>query len=142
VSEEIAELLSLGGAGLEAALAYFEAGDVEAVPVTGYQQLTEVELVAAPGGARIYRRGPDLALVYLGARSLPAGLSAATIADALGTQGEELSSRQGKTALLHVVAERGVAWSEDDDELGFVELFPATDLDDYRSRIYREPRFR
>jgi hypothetical protein len=56
-----------------------------------------------------------------------------------GSDGETLRSRQGKSALMHVVADKGIAWSEDDGEVGFVELFPPTTLNGYQKTIYREP---
>jgi hypothetical protein len=51
----------------------------------------------------------------------------------------ELRSRQGKRAMIELDAQRGVAFSRDDDEVGFVEMFPPTTVEDYRERIWFDP---
>jgi hypothetical protein len=51
----------------------------------------------------------------------------------------ELPSRQGKSAVITVDAKAGLAFSAEDDEVGFVEIFPSTTDDDYRSRVYWDP---
>jgi hypothetical protein len=108
-------------------------------PGAGYQRLAEVDAIDAPGGARVYARGEQVLLVYVGTDALPAGTNHQALARIAGSDGETLRSRQGKSALMHVVADKGIAWSEDDGEVGFVELFPPTTLNGYQKTIYREP---
>jgi hypothetical protein len=47
--------------------------------------------------------------------------------------------RSSTTANQYVQAERGVAYSEDGDEVEFVEVFPPRSLEAYLEDIYRDP---
>lgn len=85
--------------------------------------------------ARFYFRGDDLVMVYL---SEP-GLSLRDLRAHVSGDGVTLRSRQGKRSNLEVHPGDGIAFSELDDEIGFVEVFPPTTEQDYRARIYREP---
>ena len=107
-------------------------------PITGYGRLRGVEaLTSRERAIQVVLRDDEVRLVYLGA----AGLGELTAEDLEGRfgSGDTLRSRQGRRAWLHVVAPEGVAWSEQDGQLGFVELFPPTTLESYRSDIYEEP---
>lgn len=51
----------------------------------------------------------------------------------------ELRSRQGNRAMIKLDATAGIAFSASDDEVGFLEVFPATTPDQYRAEIWFEP---
>ncbi|MES2642791.1 MAG: hypothetical protein V4850_25130 [Myxococcota bacterium] len=50
-----------------------------------------------------------------------------------------LRSRSGKHFNHWVDAAAGIAWSEGDGHVTYVELFEPTDLDSYKGRFYKEP---
>jgi hypothetical protein len=133
------DLLWLRGQSLQAVLSATGAAQGRREPVTGYQSLQNLDVIEAPNGVRIYLRGNDVALIYAGEAALPDDADEADLVAVVGSEGEFLRSRQGKRAALHVVAEQGVAWSEQDGVVAFVELFPPTRLEDYRRDIYLEP---
>ncbi|WP_028051180.1 hypothetical protein [Cellulomonas sp. URHD0024] len=133
------ELLDLRGADLTSVAAALDVDPGQREGITGYQGLEDVDAIDAPDGTRIIARGDALVLVYVGRAALPAGLTSAALVDAVGSAGKALRSRQGKQAQLHVVAKKGIAWSESDGEVGFVEIFPPTSFDDYTRDIYVEP---
>ena len=133
------DLLTLPGATLDATVAAVGADPATRESVRGYQALTHVDAIEAPDGATVYARGDEVKLVYLGPDALPGGVSHASLTSAVGADGQTLRSRQGKSALMHVVAPKGVAWSEDGDEVGFIEVFPPTTFEAYRREIYRRP---
>lgn len=133
------ELTRLPGASLDTVASITGADPDHRESVTGYQRLTNVDVIDTSGGARIFLRGQEVVLVYVGTDALPAGTDHQALARVAGSDGETLRSRQGKRALMHVVADKGLAWSEDGGEVGFVELFPPTTLDGYRKEIYRKP---
>ena len=133
------DLTRLSGASLEtvASATGADLGGREAVD--GYQRLKDVDVVETTSGARVFLRGDQVVLIYVGEDWLPAGTDHQALVKAAGSDGEELRSRQGKSAVMHVVANKGIAWSEDGNEVGFLELFPPTSVDAYRKTIYREP---
>jgi hypothetical protein len=133
------QLLSLPGADLDTVTSLTDASAGQRESITGYQGLRDLDVIEAPGGERIHVRGDDVELIYLGPSAIPAALTSDSLSEALDSEGDVLRSRQGKRASLHVVADRGVAWSEEDGEIGFIELFPPTTLDIYRRRIFQNP---
>jgi hypothetical protein len=133
------ELLQLPGASLEQAAAALDADPAQRESVDGYEGLADLDVVETPSGASIYLRGDDVVMIYVGRRALPEGTTGAAVAAAVGKQGKSLRSRQGKRATMHVVAKRGVAWSELDGAVGFLELFPPTTFEEYQNTIYDEP---
>ena len=135
----LAELLALRGADLATVCARTGVDPGSRDADVRYEGLTDVERLDGPGAPRVFVRGDDVVLVYAGPSVVPEGLSSDEVAAAVGADGEVLRSRQDKSAGLHVVAEQGVAWSESGGEVGFLEVFPPTDLDTYRAQVYREP---
>ena len=135
----LAELLRLSGAALADAATALGADPDDREEVDGYEALTDLDVIAAPGGARIYLRGEDVVMIYVGRGALPDSTDADALEAAVGSAGKELRSRQGKRAHIHVVAKQGVAWSELDGTVGFLELFPPTTFKDYQATIYAEP---
>ena len=129
----------LSGASLDEVASATGADLTQRESVTGYQRLKDLDVIDTTGGARIFLRDDDVVLIYVGEIALPSGTDHDALVKAAGSHGETLRSRQGKSALMHVVADRGVAWSEDGGEVGFLELFPPTTIDRYRRTIYREP---
>jgi hypothetical protein len=102
-----------------------------------YQGLEHVDNVTFEG-AQIYLRGDGVALIYGDDLSFEVP-SASEMQQELGGPGEMLASPASKRGVLHVYPERGIAVSEEDDHVQFVEVFPPTTLDRYRAEIYREP---
>jgi hypothetical protein len=136
---ELASLTTLARTDLAGVLSALGADGGDRTQVTGYEALSDVELVKAPGGERIFVRGDRLMLVFVADANLPPGTDHAALVAAVGDEGERLRSRQGRHAVLHVVADSGVAWSEERGEVEFVEIFPPTTLEAYRSEIYEDP---
>lgn len=135
----VEDLLALAGASLDVVSIAVGADPGARESVTGYESLKRVDLLVGSDGARVFLRGEDVALIYIGEDSLPQGVDHDALVAELGTDGAELRSRQGKSALMHVVADKGVAWSEDGGHVGFLEIFPPTTLKEYQKRIYRKP---
>jgi hypothetical protein len=135
---DVSSLQGLAGADLATVLEALGAEEVERAPVTGYEGLSDVELVEAPGGERIFVRGDEVKMIYLGEECLPPSITHDALIEALGADTVRLRSSQGKSARQHVVAEQGIAWSVEGDEVGFVEVFPPTDMETYRREVYVE----
>jgi hypothetical protein len=86
-------------------------------------------------GARVFFDGDAVAIV-----SIPdPAIAPDAIRSLMGDDVVQLRSRQGKRATIELDAARGLAFSSDDDEVGFIEAFPPTTADDYRERIWFEP---
>ena len=102
-----------------------------------YRGLEHVDTVTSQG-AHIYLRGDRVALIYGDDLSFESP-SASEMQRALGGEGEMLASPASKRGVVHVYPEHGVAVSEEDDHVQFIEVFPPTTLDRYRAEIYREP---
>jgi len=131
------ELLSLGGLNVDEAqeLLGESAGPT---PIAGYQAMQDVEAISSKQrGLMFIVRDGSVVLVYAGPTAVE-GIRPDELSERFGT-GTPLRSRQGRMATLHVVADRGVAWSEENYELGFVELFPPTTIDAYKTEVYLEP---
>ncbi len=131
------DLLALRDLSVEQAKGYL--GGVSLTPITGYGALRDVEaLTAKERGLRFVIQDQKVRLVYVGAAALPTGMDNGTLVATFGT-GEVLRSRQGRRAELHVVPTAGIAWSEEDGVIGYLELFDPTTFDRYREEIYEEP---
>jgi len=85
-----------------------------------------------------YFDGERQVMLYVGRRAL-AGEDPAEWERALGGPGEELPSRAGKSSVMHVYPDRGVAFSSDGHAVELLEIFAPTTFDDYRARIYEDP---
>jgi hypothetical protein len=57
----------------------------------------------------------------------------------LGESAPELPSSAGKRASVRVRADRGIAVTEEDGHVVYVEVFPPTTFEDYRDRIHELP---
>lgn len=106
-----------------------------------YERLSDVTHVhrAEAHPAHFYLRGVELVMVYIGDADFLAALSLDALREQLGGEGVTLRSRQGKRAHQHVWAEQGVACSELDGALGFLEVFPPISHERYLETIYDEP---
>ena len=106
-----------------------------------YERLSDVTHVhrAEAHPAHFYLRGVELVMVYIGDDDFLAPLTLDALREQLGSEGVTLRSRQGKRAHQHVWAERGVACSELDGALGFLEVFPPISHERYLETIYDEP---
>ena len=133
------DVLRLRGADLAAAAAALGADRGRREKTSGYEGLSKLDAIDAPDGSQLLARGDALALVYIGTESMPTGVRSDDLVSALGSSGRSLRSRQGKSARMHVLAEEGIAWSEEDGDIGFIEIFPARSFDEYTRDIYEEP---
>ena len=48
-------------------------------------------------------------------------------------------SRAGKRFSHYVAPDKGIAWSDDGEELAFIEIFPATTLHGWKETLYTNP---
>ncbi|GAL87145.1 hypothetical protein Cylst_1922 [Sporocytophaga myxococcoides] len=87
-----------------------------------------------------YFMGDKLTMIYINDDTRLGNLSLKKIASEYG-EGHRLSSRAGKTSNLYVYPEEGFAISVTHDQIDFIELFPSTTLDDYKSRIHKDVVF-
>lgn len=135
--DELQELRELDRAALAARLGagpeHFEAG-------VRYERLRPVDCLHVPGAhpAHFYFDGSRLAMIYLGAGAL-AGVDPAILEPALGEPEAVLASRAGYNSTIRVFATKGVAFSSDDADVEFLEVFPPTTLDRYVAEVYEDP---
>ncbi|MBO9701896.1 MAG: hypothetical protein J7604_16935 [Sporocytophaga sp.] len=87
-----------------------------------------------------YFDGDKLAMIYISDEDRLRNMSFDSIKSAYGS-GHRLSSRAGKTSNLYVYAELGFAVSVTHGQIDFIEIFPSTTLEDYKSRIHKEVVF-
>jgi hypothetical protein len=105
-----------------------------------YERLRPVDRLRADGvsPAFFYFSGDDLRMVFVPDEHT-AGMSAAPLAEELGPSEQRLRSRAGKNSRIELYAERGVAYSHDDDRLEFVEVFPPATTQWYLDEVYEDP---
>lgn len=122
-------------------LALLQVAPTAVVDHVAYEKLTDVSRVSNPAvfGAHVFLRGDEVVMIYSSSAAYLAKLSPASIQQELGGSGTRLRSRAGKTSNQHVFPEQGVAYSESDDQLEFIEIFPPMSLDAYRASIYSDP---
>lgn len=136
----LAELLALRELDLDQAAEFLGTSPDSRQPIKGYGALRDVDaLDSKDRGIRFLLHGNRIRLVYLGRGALPEGTKNEDLVAVAESNGDLLRSRQAKRARLHVAAGSGLAWSELDGRVGFVELFAPTTLDDYLDQIYEEP---
>ena len=139
-SDDLEQLLALTAMDRAAALNAVgaRAGDVE--DGYSYQSMSGLSVLDLPKrfGARVFFDGDAVAIV-----SIPdPSIAPDAIRALMGDDVVELRSRQGKRAMIELDAARGLAFSSDDDEVGFIEMFPPTTADDYRdAHLVRAPAF-
>jgi hypothetical protein len=101
--------------------------------------LTELYEPAAHPGRFHFADGRQV-LLYIGSTADElADLKPDQVMGSLGGPGLELASRAGKSHTQHVYPEKGLAFSEGDDQVDFVEVFPPTSADAYLSDLYIDP---
>jgi hypothetical protein len=102
-----------------------------------YQSMRGLSVLSLPDhfGARVFLDGDAVVMVSVPDPSVDDD----DVRSLMGDDVVELRSRQGKRAMIELDAQRGVAFSRDDDEVGFVEMFPPTTVEDYRERIWFDP---
>jgi hypothetical protein len=100
----------------------------------GYGSMRGLDMVDSPGAILFFRDGA-LAVAHVPAPSL----TDAELARFTGEEVPSLRSRAGKHARVHVRADEGLAVTEEDGRVRYVEVFPPTTFDDYRDRIHTPP---
>ena len=106
----------------------------------GYERLRQVDRLRAEGvsPALFYFDGDALRMAFIPDEHTE-GMSAAPLAEELGPSDQQLRSRAGKNSRIELYAERGIAYSHDDDQLEFVEVFPPASTQWYLDEVYRDP---
>jgi hypothetical protein len=97
-----------------------------------YGQMTGLTMLGAPEAAFYFSDGRLAVARVVDPDPAEAG-------ELLAHGGEQLRSSAGKRATVHVQADRGLAVTEEDGDVRYVEVFPPTTFDDYRDRIYKPP---
>jgi hypothetical protein len=112
-------------------------GGVEGQPDARYGRMDGLELLHAPGAhpAIFFFRDGRLVVAHLPDPDLAAG----ELDELLGEDPPRLRSRAGKHAWALVRAEEGLAVTEEDGQVRYVEVFPPTTFEDYRDRIHTPP---
>lgn len=87
--------------------------------------------------ARLYLSGGKVVLAYFSGAPL-AGVDPATLA-AAHPAAVMLPSRAGKLHAHHVDAPGGFAWSDDGEEIAFIEVFAPTNLPTWTETFYQAP---
>jgi hypothetical protein len=106
-----------------------------------YEKITGVDRVQLGDGQYFYFKGEELKLIYLSAGKVASKLweefknSAGT-----GTSKTVVRSRAGKTSNQIVFSEQGITASVQGNDVDFIEIYTPQSLEDYRARIYREPK--
>jgi hypothetical protein len=102
-----------------------------------YGPSTGLDMLYVPGKhpGRFYFTGDQLLLIYVsGVEGLDPEALAAQFPPEVA-----LRSRAGKTYEHQVAPAAGVAWSENGEEVAFVEVFAPCSLESWRTRFYTEP---
>jgi hypothetical protein len=86
-----------------------------------------------------YFRDGKFALLYVGRCKQLEQIELKELQQELGGLGIEMRSRSGKQFNHHVYPEKGVAFTVDRASVRFLEIFPPTSLEVYKSEIYEEP---
>ena len=109
-------------------------------PDVAYERLRDVDRLYAPEfhPAYFYFSGDDLRMVFVPDEHTE-GRSAAPLAEELGPSEHRLRSRAGKNSRIELHADRGIAYSHDDDRLEFVEIFPPAPAQWYLDEVYEDP---
>ncbi len=89
--------------------------------------------------ARVYARDGRVHMVYVPSGPALEGLTPSGLAAQLGSEAAQMRSRAGKEFVHFVHAEQGVAYSGDDQEIIFLEVFPPRSLQTYLAEVYRAP---
>jgi hypothetical protein len=124
--DQVQERFGIDESGVDPDVAYERLGGVDAL----------YEPSAFPG--HFFFRGDELVMIYI-PRTALADTDLEELRRALGEPAATLSSRTGEDSSLLVYPDRGVAFATDGEKVEIVEVFPPTTLDDYRTRIYKEP---
>ena len=109
-------------------------------PESDYQNLDELLELDNPAvfPGSIYVKDGKVRLVYVGDAALE-GTTPEDLEAQLDGKPERLRSRAGKSATIRLHADQGVAYSADTSQVHFVEAFPPTTVNAYRSTVYKEP---
>ncbi len=91
---------------------------------------------AHPG--QVYFRDGQFVLFYVEDVSREV-LSPKWLREYLGKPAAVLPSRAGKDHQQYVYPQKGVAFSADADAVSFLEIFPPTSLEEYKSQFYWDP---
>jgi len=109
-------------------------------PDVAYERLRGVDRLYAPdfNPAYFYFSADELRMVFVPDEHTE-GMSAEPLAEELGPSDHRLRSRAGKNSRIELHAERGIAYSHDDDRLEFVEVFPPAPAQWYLDEVYEDP---
>lgn len=137
---ELEELLALRELTRDEVQARFAIDETGVDPDVAYEGLRGVDCLYQPSAfpGHFFFRGDELAMIYV-PRSALADADPGALRRALGEPAATLSSRTGEDSSLLVYPDQGFAFATDGERVEIVEVFPPTTLDEYRTRIYKEP---
>lgn len=136
--------IDLIGSDLEHVSSSMPDASVETDEGRSYEGLKDCLWMHAEGGdkAHYYFQDDALAMVYFNpATKVVTGISPDDFFTSFGEQeaGDVLRSRAGKLANHYVFPEHGLAFSEEDEEVIFIEVFAPCSRASYLKEIYLEP---
>ncbi|WP_211236752.1 hypothetical protein [Sporocytophaga myxococcoides] len=136
------ELLKYKGYDYSSLIEKFGIKDSEIDKNVSYIKLQGLSRVNKPDAlpGYFYFDGNKLVMIYISDEERLGNMSFDKIKSDYGA-GHRLSSRAGKTSNLHAYPEKGFAVSATHGQIDFIEIFPSTTLDDYKSRIHKDVVF-
>ncbi|MFP4148775.1 MAG: hypothetical protein ACLFUG_04215 [Nitriliruptoraceae bacterium] len=139
MTDLIARARTFLGRGLEEVQALLGPG-AEPIPGDEYGRLTDLTSIEDPTvfPGTLYLADGVVDLVRVGPDDL-VSVSRSDLESQLGGDAVGLASRAGKRATLWVHAPEGVAYSEEDGVLHYLEVFRPRPQERYEAELYREP---
>ena len=131
------EWISLRDTSLAQVRAALGVEHTDLVADAGYGQMEGLTMLHAPDahpGIFFFRDG-RLAVLRVERPDVDAGELLARV----GEEAPTLRSAAAKRARVHVRAEDGLAVADEAGDVRYVEIFPPTTFEDYRSRIHQPP---
>jgi hypothetical protein len=135
---DVPALLDLGGADLATTVARAGVDPAGRCAVDGYGSLAGLDVIGVGSGVLVYVRGDQVVVVHVTPKVLGDDVDHDALLGAVDDE-HDLPAAVDKSAHVHVVADRGLAWTERRGEVLAVELFPATDLEGYVTTLYHGP---
>ena len=118
---------------------FFSVKDEEIKEGLSYGRLRGLSLIEVHGNlpSTLYCKGEKVILVYIsGSRT---NISVSQLQGAYPQADVINPSRAGKRFSHYVVAKEGVSWSDNGEEVAFIEIFPPTTVSNWKKTFYQDP---